>query len=149
MPLVRGGSVAQSSPILCDSMDCSRPGFPVLHHFPEFAQTHVLWVGDHPLFSPSPAFNLSQHQGLFWVNSFISLGHLHFWASQVALVVKNSLANAGDKRDVGSASGWGRFPGGGSGTPFQYSCLENPMDRGAWGATVHGVTKSQTRLKAA
>ena len=52
-------------------MDCSKPGFPVLHHFPEFAQTHVLWVGDaiqpsHRLLSPSPpALNLFQHQGLF------------------------------------------------------------------------------------
>ena len=56
-------------------MDCSTPGFPVLHHFLEFAQTHVHWVGDaiqpsHPLSSPSPAFNLTQHQGLFqWVGS--------------------------------------------------------------------------------
>ena len=56
---------------LCDPMDCSLPGFPVLHHLPELAQTHVHWVGDAirssgPLSSPSPpAFNLSQHQGLF------------------------------------------------------------------------------------
>ena len=54
------------------SMDCSMPGFPVLHHLPEFAQTHVHWVSDaiqpsHPLSSPSPpAFNRSHHQGLFW-----------------------------------------------------------------------------------
>ena len=50
-------------------------------------------------------------------------------------------------RDVGSIPGLGRFPGGGHGNPLQYSCLENPMDRGAWWATVHGVAKSQTRLK--
>ena len=56
-------------------MDCSMPGFPVLHHLLEFAQFHVRWVGDaiqlsHPLSSPSPAFNLFQHQGLFpWVGS--------------------------------------------------------------------------------
>ena len=56
---------------LCDPMDCSTPGFPVLYHLPEFAQTHVHWVDDaiqssHPLSSPSPpAFSLSQHQGLF------------------------------------------------------------------------------------
>ena len=62
---------AQSCPTLCDPMDCSTPGFPVLHHLPEFAQTHAHWVGDtfqpsHPLSSPSsPALNLSQHQGLF------------------------------------------------------------------------------------
>ena len=63
-------------------------------------------------------------------------------ASQVALVVKNLPANAGDIRDVGSISGSGRSPGGGHGNPLQYSCLENPMDRGAWQATVHRVIKS-------
>ena len=53
------------------------------------------------------------------------------WASQVALVVKNLLANAGDARDVGSVSGLGRSRGEGSGNPLQYSCLGN-LDRGAW-----------------
>ena len=62
-------------------------------------------------------------------------------ASQVALVVKNPPANAGDARDKGSISGLGRSPGVGNGNPLQYSSLENPMDRGAWWATVHGVTK--------
>ena len=69
-------SVIQSCPILCNPMDCSKPGFPVLHHLPELGQTHVHWVGDviqpsHPLSSPSPPdLNLSQHQGLFqWVGS--------------------------------------------------------------------------------
>ena len=54
-----------------------------------------------------------------------------------------SACNAGDP---GSIPGLGRSPGEGDGTPLQYSCLENPMDRGAWRATVHGVAKSQTRL---
>jgi len=67
-------------------------------------------------------------------------------ASQVSLVVKNQLVNAGDARDVGSIPGSGRCPGVGSGNPLQYSCLGNPMDRGTWQATVHGVTKSWTRL---
>ena len=67
--------------------------------------------------------------------------------SQVALVVKNLPANAGDVRDLVLIPGSGRFPGGGHGNPLQYSCLENPMNREAWQATVHGVTKSQTRLK--
>ena len=58
------------------------------------------------------------------------------WASQGALVVKNSPANAGDTRDVGLIHGWGRSPGGGNGNPLQYSCLENPINRGAWWATV-------------
>ena len=66
------------------------------------------------------------------------------WASHVALVVKNPSANAGDKRDSGSIPGLGRSTGGGHGNPFQYSCLENPMDRGAWWATVHRVAKRQT-----
>jgi len=55
----------------------------------------------------------------------------------VALLVKNPLANAGDVRDTGLISGLGRSPGGGHGNPLQYSCLENPMDRGAWKAIVH------------
>ena len=62
----------------------------------------------------------------------------------MALVVKNLPANAGDVRDVGSIPGLGRPPGEGNGNPLQYSCLENPMDRGGWQAMVHGVTKSQT-----
>ena len=62
-------------------------------------------------------------------------------------MVKNPPANAGEVRDGGSIPGWGRSPGVGHGNPLQYSCLENPMDRGAWQATVHGVTKRRTRLK--
>ena len=62
-------------------------------------------------------------------------------------VVKNSLANAGDTRDMGSIPGLGRFPGVADGNPLQYSCLENSMDRGALQATVHRVAKSRTRLK--
>ena len=65
---------------------------------------------------------------------------------QTSSVVKNLPANAGDLGDVGWIPGLGRSPGGRNGNPFQYSCLENPMDWGAWWATVHGVTKSQTRL---
>ena len=60
------------------------------------------------------------------------------------LVVKNPSVNAGDVRDMGSVTGLGRFSGDGNGNLLQYSCLENPMDRGAWWATVHGVTKSRT-----
>ena len=62
-------------------------------------------------------------------------------------MVKNPLASVGDIRDVGLIPGSGRSPGGGHGNPFQYSCLENPIDRGAWQATVHSVTKSQILLK--
>ena len=81
-------SVTQACPTLCDPMDCSTPGFPVLHSLSEFAQTHVHWVGDtiqpsHPVSSPSPpAFNLSHQQGLFqWVRS----------SHQVAKVLKLQL----------------------------------------------------------
>ena len=61
------------------------------------------------------------------------------WASQVALVVKNPPANAGDARDTGSIPGSGRSFGEGYGNPLQYSCLENPMDRRAQQTTIHGV----------
>ena len=61
-------------------------------------------------------------------------------------MVKNTAASAGDTRDVGPFPGSGESPGGGNGSPLQYSCLGNPMDRGAWWATVCGVAKSPTRL---
>ena len=61
-------------------------------------------------------------------------------------VVKNPPANAGDARDTGSLPGLGRSPGEGNDNPLWYSCLGNPMDRGAWQATVPGVTKNQTQL---
>ena len=64
----------------------------------------------------------------------------------MALVVKNQPANAEDIRDVGLNLGLGRSLGEGNSNPLQYSCLENPMDRVAWQATVHGVAKSWTRL---
>ena len=62
-------------------------------------------------------------------------------------MVKNPPASTEDTGDRGSISGLGRFPEGGNGNPFYYSCLENPMDRGAWWATAHGIAKSQTGLK--
>ena len=62
-------------------------------------------------------------------------------------MVKNPSASAGDLRDMGSIPGLRKSPGGGHDNPLQYSCLENSVDRGGWWAIVHGVTKSQTRLK--
>ena len=62
----------------------------------------------------------------------------------MAPVVKNLPANAGDIRDADSIPGSGKSPGGGNGNPLQYFCLENPRDRGAWQATVHKVSQSQT-----
>ena len=72
-----------------------------------------------------------------------------FEASQVALVVKkekkkNLPANAEDIRDMGSIPGLGRYPGEGNSNPLQYSCLENPMDRGVWRTIAHGVADSDT-----
>ena len=117
-------------------MDYSVPGFPVLLCLLEFAQTHVHWVNDaiqpsHPLSSPSlPSLNLSKHQGLFkWVSSshqvakILELQLQHQWLSMHACI------------------------GEGNGNPLQYSCLENPRDRGAWWAAIYGVTQSWTQLK--
>ena len=76
------------------------------------------------------------------------LSNFHFqgtgWASQVVLVVENPPASAGDVRDSGSIPGSGRSPGGGHGNPLQYSCLESPMDKGAWQATVRSRTELDT-----
>ena len=86
-------SVTQSCPTLCSPMDCSTPGFPVLHRLPEFAQTHVCWVRDaiqpsHPLLSPSPALSLSKHQSLLqWISS------LHQVAKLLELQLQLSLSN--------------------------------------------------------
>ena len=80
---------------------------------------------------------------------FLYQGISHFFISQQIFQVsdgKEPPASAGDTGDPDLIPGLGRSPGGENGNPFQYSCLENPMDRGAWRATVHGVTKSQTRL---
>ena len=82
----------------------------------------------------------------------ISSGLVHtqvacVWASQVLLAVKNLPANAGDVRDLGSIPWLGRSPGEENGNPHQYSCWENPIDRGAWWVMVHRVSKSWTRLK--
>ena len=68
--------------------------------------------------------------------------HAGTWAPQVALAVKSPSASAGDGRDMGSIPGSGRSPGGENGNLLQYSCLGNPMDRGAWQTIVHGVAKS-------
>ena len=66
------------------------------------------------------------------------------WASQVARAVKDLPASAGNVRDAGSVPATRRSPEGGHGNPLQYSCLENPMKRGAWQTTVPGVTESWT-----
>ena len=86
------------------------------------------------------------HIGILKLATHVCVCILYCGASQVAVVVKNLPACAGDIRDVGSVPGMARFPGGGKGYSLQYSCLENPTDRGVWWATVHGVTKSRTQI---
>ena len=73
--------------------------------------------------------------------------YVAIWGFQVVLVVKNLPANAGDIRDVGLILELGRSPGRGHGNLLQYSCLEDPLDRGAWRATVYRVAKSWTQLE--
>ena len=72
-----------------------------------------------------------------WFFDFV----LFFFQLHYGSVIKNLPANARDAGDSGSIPGLGKSPGGGNGNPLQYSCLGNPMDRGAWGATVHGVIR--------
>ena len=79
-----------------------------------------------------PSYSISSCPIRFITQTQVKI-HLAF---HVVLVVKNPPANAGDIRDAGLIPGLGRSPGGGNGNPLQYSCLENPMDRGAWRATV-------------
>ena len=75
------------------------------------------------------------------VQARVGIDSPYLRASQV---MKNPPANAGDIRDAGSVPGLGRSPGGGKNNPLQYSCLENPIDRGIWQAIVHGAAKSRT-----
>ena len=92
--MVQFSSVAQSCPILCDTMDCSSPDLPVYHQLPEFTQTHVHWVGDaihpsHPLSSPSPpAFCLSQHQ-VFSNESALRIRWPKYWSFSFSISPSN------------------------------------------------------------
>ena len=86
-------------------------------------------------------FVLKKEEVLYFAQYYLSI-----WGFPGGSVVKNLSANAGDEGDLGSILESGRSPGGRSVNSLQYSCLENPMDRGAWWATVHRVTKSQIRL---
>ena len=100
--------------------------------------------------SPGLLSGIFPHPPTPYASSATPLPTCSFWPSKGGFpgdsVVQSPPANAGDRGDVGSFPGSGRFPGGGRDTPLQYSLRENPMDRGAWWATVHRVAKSQTRL---
>ena len=122
----------------------------------------VRWLEEHSLWPPAPYCRV-----LFCFSYFSLVTVLHknrSWSpirrtihfrphpgpsgiSQMTLVIEDLPVNAGDIRDAGSIPWSGRSPGGGHGNSLQYYCLENPMDRGAWQATVHGIAKSQTLLK--
>ena len=165
--------VTKSCPTLCDPMVCSIPGFPVLHYIPEFAQTHVHWVGDaiqpsHLLLFPFlPAFNLSQHQGLFeWVSSLhqmarvlkLQLQHQSFQVRTTAVKSLQSCLTLCDPID-GSPSDSPRpwdSPGKNTGVGCHFllqcmkvksesevaqSCLtlSNPMDCSLPGFSIHGI----------
>ena len=180
--------VAQLCSTLCDPMDCSIPGFPVQHHLPELAQTHVHRIGNDIQPSHPPAFNLSQHQASgsfpmsrwprYWSFSFSISPSSEYSAlisfridwldllageytcssgqfggfpggsrtSQVALVVKNPPANAGDIKRCGfdlwiKKIHWRR-----AWQPTPVFLPGESVGRGAWWATVHGVTQSRTWL---
>ena len=139
-------------------MDYSLPGFPVPHHVLEFAQVHVHWVSDaiqpsHPLLPSSPsAFNIFQHQGLFQRVGCLLSGGQSIGASASASVLPKStqgwfplrltnwisLLSKGLSRVFSNTTVWKCQFVSTNGSPLLCSCLENPMDGGAWWATVHG-----------
>ena len=84
------------------------------------------------------------HPSVLGATLHIYVEMCNIWASQVVLVLKNPRANARDAKDTGLIPGPGRSSGGGNDNPLQYSCLENPMDRGVWQATDHGVAELDT-----
>ena len=126
---------------------------------------HVVWILGIRTEDSGPTFGMKPEAGTLFTASLLQkpfqfslkpwgcVGHnsrtsvKRCQVSQVALVLKNPPANAGDIRDVSSIPGSGRSPGGGQGNLLQYSCLENSVDRGAWRATVRRVTQSQAQLK--
>ena len=140
--------VAQLCLILCNPMKCNSPGSSVHGIF----QARIMeWVAI-PFFREA-----SWPRGGNWVSCF-ACRFFTIWATRKATIVpyywgfpggisaKESTYNARGYRDTSSTPGQRRSPGGGDGNPFQCSCLENSMDRGAWWAVVYGVAKSQTRL---
>ena len=109
----------------------------------EVDKVHIKFTRDLLFLRPIYQNNWIRNSGSRLLLGFIEVYSSH-WAFPVVLLVKNLPANAGVS---GSIPGSGRSPGGGHGNLLQYSCLENPMDKATWWATVHRVTKSQTQLK--
>ena len=97
----------------------------------EFIYQHIYWLGQRVHL----CFSYGKMQTI-WPTQYYKKGFPY------GSVVKHQPANAEDTRDMGSILGFGISPGGGSGNPLQYSCLENPVDRGVWRATVHGIAES-------
>ena len=121
-------------------------GFPKQEYWSELLFPSPGNLSDPGIASGSPAlsggfFTLSHLGSPIYTHIHIYYLNLSTGASQVVLVVKNPAANAGDIRDTSSIPGLGRSSGGGHGNPVQYSCLENPMDRGVWQVTVHGLAR--------
>ena len=130
-------SVTKSCLTLCNPLNCNTPGLPVPH---DSRWCHPTILSSATLFSSS--LQSLPTSGSFATSRFFSSGdqsiEASVWWLKESLVVKNRPANA---KDPGMTPGLGRSRGGGNGNPLQYSCLGNPTGRGAWGATVHGVTK--------
>ena len=132
-------NISQSFPILCNPMDCSLPGSSV-HGIQEY------W---NELPFPSLGGGSSPPRDWTWVH-LIASQFFTFWATREAecgTSGREPVCHAGDIRSVGFISGSRKSPGGGHRNPLQYSCLENPTDRGAWWATVQGVANRWTWLK--
>ena len=110
------------------------------------APVHRVTKSHRQLSTPIDRHPLYHDHHLFYLHARTHKPAEYIWASQISLVVKNLLANAGDSRDAGLPPGLRRSPRAGLVKPIQYSCLENRRDRGAWWATVHRVTNSQTRV---
>ena len=113
----------------------------------------VVWLLSCPFMLPSPPHECWEYYltNIFdsqWTCSMkVTILRVLLWNNPWGYYITNLPSKVGDARDVCSVPRLGRSPGGGHGNPLQYPCLENPMDRGAWWATVHRITKSQTQLK--
>ena len=130
--------------VVCFSLICKIPKIKALFIYSHNNSVIIKWMLHNSLSGLWSGNHCSRSLTRNFINYFWIM---HKWASQVVLVIKNPPANAGDLRDTGSIPGWGRSPGGKHSNPLQCSWLENPLSRGSWRATGHGVSQRQTRLK--